>query len=195
MHDAELDVLNYDRHQPLIHEAIAVLGGVDVALIAHGTLPDQEACEGSFELTREALDVNAISTISLLTHLANYFEERKGGTIAVISSVAGDRGRQSNYVYGTAKGAVTIFLQGLRNRLYGSGVNVVTIKPGLVDTVMTAGVEFKRGALWATPDRVARYIVRAIEKKTDVAYAPWFWRSIMLVIRALPERIFKRLKL
>jgi short-subunit dehydrogenase len=166
---------------------------MDVVLIAHGTLPDQKACEASFEHTRREFETNALSVMSLLTHVANYFEREKRGTIAVIASVAGDRGRQSNYVYGTAKGAVSLFMQGLRNRLAPAGVHVLTIKPGFVDTPMTS--EFKKGLLWAQPDRVARDIQRAIEKKKDIAYVPPFWRYIMWVIGAIPEFVFKRLRL
>jgi short-subunit dehydrogenase len=120
-------------------------------------------------------------------------EPRGTGTLAAISSVAGDRGRQSNYVYGTAKGAVSLFLQGLRNRLSKSGVRVLTIKPGFVDTPMTA--DFPKGALRAKPEQIARGIERAVEKGRDIIYLPSFWRLIMLVIRAIPEGIFKRLSL
>lgn len=111
----------------------------------------------------------------------------------MISSVAGDRGRQSNYVYGSAKGAVTIFLQGLRNRLHRSGVNVITVKPGFVDTPMTSALE--KGVLWATPEQVADRIAAAIAKGIDVSYAPLFWRLVMALIRSIPERLFKRMKL
>lgn len=189
-----MDALDYDRHAAAIEAAFAALGGLDVALIAYGTLPEQRDCEASFETTRHELDVNAVSVISLLTHLANRMEKEGHGTIAVISSVAGDRGRASNYVYGAAKGAVNLFLGGLRNRLYRRGVRVLTVKPGFVDTPMTA--KFKKGGpLWAMPDRVARAIVRAIDRGKDVAYVPGFWAVIMWVIRAIPERLFKRLKL
>jgi hypothetical protein len=107
--------------------------------------------------------------------------------------VAGDRGRQSNYVYGAAKSMVSTFLQGLRNRLNGRGVHVLDIKPGFVDTPMTA--EFKKGALWATPDQVAKAIVRAIKKRQNTLYTPFFWAGIMWIIRMIPEFIFKKLKL
>ncbi len=193
VHIGILDVVDYDRHEPVINTAINALDGLDLVLVAHGTLPDQNACEQSFALTRKEWEINALSTISLLTLLANYFEEKQRGTIAVISSVAGDRGRQSNYVYGAAKGAVTIFLQGLRNRLHKSGVSVITIKPGFVDTPMTA--EFRKGFLWVKPGKVAQNIYDAIVKKKDEIYAPWFWQIIMRVIKLIPEYLFKRLKL
>lgn len=189
----EMDVLDYDRHLSVIDEAIAELGGLDMALIAHGSLPDQPACEKSFELTRQELEVNALSVVSLLTHLANYFERERRGTIAVISSVAGDRGRKSNYVYGAAKGMVSVYMQGIRNRLHASNVAVITIKPGFVTTPMTAA--FKKGILWVGPERVAHGICRAIRKGSDVVYVPWFWSWIMLAIRHIPEGLFKRLGL
>ena len=137
--------------------------------------------------------MNLLSALSLLTHIANRFEREGRGTIVVISSVAGDRGRQSNYVYGTAKGALTIFLQGLRHRLHKAGVRVVTIKPGFVDTPMTAG--FRKGLLWASPDAVARGIVRALDGRGGEIYLPWFWRYIMWIIKAIPGPIFNRLPL
>lgn len=188
-----LDLNDFHKHGSVLDVAISQLEGLDVVLIAHGTLGDQMACERDFRVTLQELNTNAISVISLLTHLAGRFEAQKHGSIAVISSVAGDRGRRSNYVYGTAKGTVTIFLQGLRNRLHGSGVQVLTIKPGFVDTPMTA--ELKQGALWVGPETIARSIHDGIEKRKDVIYAPWFWLAIMTVIRMIPERIFKRLSL
>jgi short-subunit dehydrogenase len=126
--------------------------------------------------------------------LSNRFEAQGSGVIAIISSVAGDRGRQSNYVYGSAKAAVSAFASGLRQRLYPKGVRVVTVKPGFVDTPMTAAIK-RKGALWATPDRVARDIVRAMDRGTPVIYTPWFWRIIMFVIRSVPETVFRRLRL
>lgn len=188
-----MDMLMYDQHLNIIKQAETRLSGLDMVLIAHGTLPDQKACEESFDLARKEFEVNCISTISMLTHLANYFEQKKSGTIAVISSVAGDRGRQSNYIYGTAKGAVSIFMQGLRNRLCKSGVRVLTIKPGFVDTPMTA--KFQKGLLWAKPDRIAKEIYRVINKQHEIAYIPKFWRYIMVIIRLIPEGIFKKLNL
>ena len=173
--------------------AFASLGTVDVALIAHGTLPDQRACQTDSKAVLAALHANAVSTLSLLTQLANSLEKQRSGTIAVITSVAGERGRQSNYVYGAAKAMVSVFLQGLRHRLHRSGVTVLDIKPGLVDTPMTAG--FEKGVLWAAPETVAAGIVRALDAGRSVVYLPWFWRYLMLIIRNIPERIFKRLEL
>ena len=188
-----LDANEFNRHDCVISRATEAMGGLDTVLIAHGTLPDQKACQLSVDETLRALTTNALSAIALLTLIANRFEQQRFGTIAVISSVAGDRGRQSNYVYGAAKGALSTFTQGLRNRLARSGVQVVTIKPGFVDTPMTAG--FKKGALWAAPGTVARRIHHAMRKGEDIVYVPWYWRWIMLVIRTVPERIFKNARL
>lgn len=188
---ADLDEL--EAHEALLEAAAGTLGGIDVALIAHGTLPEQGALEGSYAATERELRTNFLSVVSLLTPLANRLEAQRGGTIAVISSVAGDRGRPSNYVYGTAKGAVSLFLQGLRGRLHKAGVNVITLKPGFVDTPMTANVA--KNALFASPETVAKGIVKAIDGKREVVYLPGFWRAIMLAVRAVPEPLFKRLKL
>ncbi len=193
VHTEQLDVLDYNRHGEILETAIQALDGLDLVLIAHGTLPDQNACEQSVGDMRREFEINALSTMCLLTGVANYFERERRGTIAVISSVAGDRGRQSNYVYGSAKGAVSLFLQGLRNRLHPSGVQVLTIKPGFVDTPMTR--DFEKGLLWSDPQKVAGTIVSSIKKRKDVVYVPYFWRGIMLVIRLVPEFLFKKLRL
>jgi len=190
---ALLEVTDISRHAGVVEAAFAALGGLDVVLIAHGTLPDQRRCEESAAETVAALEVNFTATIALLTLLANRFEAARQGCIAVITSVAGDRGRQSNYVYGAAKGGVERFLEGLRNRLFRSGVAVITIKPGFVDTPMTAGVA--KNPLFASPRRVGRAIYRAIEARRSVVYIPWFWRPIMFLVTALPESIFQRLRL
>ncbi len=189
------DLNEMDRHESLIEAAQTALGNLDAVLIAHGTLPDQKACEKEAEQALKEIQINALSVISLLTLLANQFEARQqGGVLAVISSVAGDRGRQSNYVYGAAKGMVSLFMQGLRNRLSRSKISVVTIKPGFVDTPMTDGFE-KSGPLWAKPEVIAKGIVLAMQKGKDEVYLPGFWWGIMLIIRHIPERLFKRLSL
>lgn len=188
------DACNYQSHLTLFNEAETKLGSVDGIFIAHGTLPDQQACEQDFKLARQEFDTNGLSVISLIAEAANYFEAKRAGHIAVITSVAGDRGRQSNYVYGSAKAAVATFLEGVRNRLAKSGVAVLTIKPGFVDTPMTDGMD-KSGPLWAQPEEVAMSIVKAIDKKRNVVYVPWFWQVIMLIIRHIPEFIFKKLSL
>jgi len=188
-----LDANDFERHQELFDRAEASLGALDIVLIAHGSLPDQNACEASVEATLDAFKTNALSAIGLCTTAAARMQAKGSGCIAVISSVAGERGRRSNYVYGAAKGALTIFLQGLRNRLHRAGVHVLTIKPGFVDTPMTSA--FAKGPLWAKPHTVARGIVQAIDARRDIVYLPGFWRFIMIVVRSIPERIFKRLSL
>lgn len=188
-----MDVLDYASHARVIREAVTSLGSVDLALVAHGTLPDQEACERSAELVRRETEVNGLSTVALLTELAQYFEGRSQGQIVVLSSVAGDRGRRSNYVYGAAKALVSTYALGLRNRLHPRGVGVLVVKPGFVDTPMTRG--FPKGVLWAQPDRVARDVLKAASKNRAVCYTPWYWRYIMGVVRLLPDVIFKRLSL
>ncbi len=188
-----LDVNELDRHQEMIEAAIEALAGLDMVLIAHGTLGDQEKCQRSVEETLKEFTTNCTSVISLLTILADYFEQQRRGCIAVISSVAGDRGRQSNYVYGAAKGAVTVFLQGLRNRLHKSGVAVITIKPGTVDTPMTASL--KKGLLFASASSVGQGIYEAMKNRKEVVYLPWYWRPIMFIVRSIPEPIFKKLSL
>ena len=188
-----MDACDHSRHGEMLEAAVAAMGGLDTALIAHGSLPDQQACEASVDLTLKEIDANGLSVVALATRLAQYFEGQGSGCLAVISSVAGDRGRQSNYVYGAAKGMVSLFLQGLRNRLSKRGVQVLAIKPGFVDTPMTAA--FPKGALWAKPEAIARGIVHAVDRRCDEVYLPGFWRLIMLVIRHIPEKLFKRLSL
>ena len=186
------DLNDMDKHEELLDVADAVIGSIDVVLIAHGTLSNQKSCELSVHETLAEIQTNALSTISLLTVIANRFEAKKSGSICVISSVAGDRGRASNYVYGSAKAMVTAFTSGLRQRLYKSNVSVVTIKAGFVDTPMTS--EFKKGFLWAKPSGVAGKIVKALECKKSIVYAPGFWMIIMMIIRSLPERVFVKMR-
>jgi len=186
-----LDVNDFEAHAEALDAAWQALGGVDVALLAHGTLPDQSACDGSVTLSLQEFTTNGTSTIALSAALAQRL--RPGATLAVISSVAGDRGRASNYLYGSAKAAVTAYLSGLGQRLRPTGVNVLTIKPGFVDTPMTAS--FRKSPLWAKPDGVANGIVRAIGRRKAVAYLPAFWWAIMLVIKSIPEFVFRRIKL
>lgn len=188
-----LDMNLIDQHETMLKQALEVLGSIDIVLIAHGTLPNQEDCQNSVEQSLHELNTNAISTIALLTILANQLEQQGHGKIGVISSVAGDRGRQSNYVYGSAKAAVSTFLSGLRNRLNDKGIQVLTIKPGFVDTPMTA--EFDKGPLWAKPESVAADIISAFDKNRNTLYTPWFWQGIMMIICSIPEFIFKKLKL
>ena len=192
-----LDVDTIAAHAPTLDAAEHALGGgIDVALVAHGTLPDQAACAASVDTSLREFHTNAVATIALMSAIAQRLERKGQGTLAVISSVAGDRGRQSNYLYGAAKSAVSTFAAGLRNRLFvrtAGRVHVLTVKPGFVDTPMTA--QFAKGALWASPATVGAKIHAAIAARKDVVYVPGFWRLIMFVIRSVPEFLFKRLKL
>ncbi len=189
---AALDCNDFERHAPLLDQAEQALGGLDIALIAHGTLPDQHQVQDSVELSQQELRTNGLSVIALCTLLAPRMEQRKAGVIAVISSVAGDRGRATNYVYGAAKAMVSTYLSGLRQRLLRSGVQVLTVKPGFVDTPMTR--DSPKGPLWASADAVAAGIVRALDRRDAVVYLPGFWRLIMWIIRSLPERVFVKMK-
>jgi decaprenylphospho-beta-D-erythro-pentofuranosid-2-ulose 2-reductase len=194
VHIHSLDLNDFAGHAKMIESCFDALGTVDIVLVAHGTLPDQKACEQDVDLALTEFSSNGLSLIALLTLLANRMEAQRHGTIAVISSVAGDRGRASNYLYGTAKAAVTTFCEGLRARLFRSGVHVMTIKPGFVDTPMTKGLRMP-AVLLATPERVARDIKRGIERASGTMYTPRFWALIMFVIKSIPGSAFKRLKL
>ncbi len=188
-----MDLDNTTAHPEMLATAVERLGRIDLALIAQGVLGDQRAAEVDFEAAAAILHTNFIATVSLLTWLGNYFQAQGGGTLAVVSSVAGDRGRKSNYVYGASKGALNVFLEGLRNRIDRDGVHVLTIKPGFVATPMTAHVP--HNALFASPGQIARGIWKAIERRRDVVYLPWFWFWIMLVVRAIPSRFFKKMNM
>ena len=166
-------------------------GGLDVALLAYGTMAPQEDAQRDPAVTAAMLTANFASPAILLDELANRFESRGRGAIAAITSVAGDRGRKSNYVYGSAKGGLQVFLEGLRHRLAARGVSVTDIRPGFVATRMTAHLD-RSGPLWATPDRVAGDIIGSIAAGRAVRYTPGFWRLIMLIIRCLPRFVFHR---
>lgn len=188
-----MDLDDTTAHEAILTEAAQKLDTIDLALLAHGILGDQEKAQTSYRETEAILRTNFLSAVSLITWLANYFESTHQGTLAVISSVAGDRGRKSNYIYGASKGALNIFLEGVRNRIDRSGVHVLTIKPGFVATPMTA--HLPQNALFAYPAAVGRGILKAIEKRKDTAYVPPKWALIMLIIRSIPEAIFKKLNL
>lgn len=189
-----LEATDIAAHPAMLESCLAALQQIDIALIAHGTLPDQRACEREVDEALREFANNATSVIALLTLLANQFETQRCGSLAVISSVAGDRGRPSNYLYGTAKAAISTFCEGLRARLFKVGAYVITIKPGFVDTPMTQGLPLP-AALVAKPEQVAQRIVKGIERRVATLYTPGFWALIMLIIRAIPQPIFKRLNL
>jgi hypothetical protein len=164
-----------------------------VALVAHGSLTDSAHAETSAEYLDYELTLNFVSAAQWAQRLALACERAGGGTVVAISSVAGDRGRGSNHAYGAAKAGLTAFCSGLRARMATRGVHVVTVKPGFIDSPMTAHIT-KKGALWATPDAIAEGVLKAIDRQRDVVYLPGFWALIMLIIKHVPERIFKRLK-
>jgi short-subunit dehydrogenase len=174
--------------------AWSALNTVDVALVAHGTLPEQARCEADIEYAVHHFRTNAETVITCLTELARCFTLQKSGVIAVIGSVAGDRGRGSNYLYGAAKSAIEAFTSGLRARMFKAGVHVLTIKPGFVATPMTRGLPLP-GPLVASPGKVGADIVKAIQSRRNVLYTPWFWRFIMLIVIHLPTALMKRSKL
>lgn len=190
---AAADLTDTARHQELLAQAQTAMNGLDIVVIAYGTLSDQTACERDFAEAERELHINFLSVTSWLTHVANDFAAKQSGQIAVIGSVAGDRGRQSNYVYGAAKGGLAIFLQGLRNRLYPLGVQVLTVKPGFTDTPMTAHLD--KNFLFVGPGKVAADIVKGLDKGRHEIYTPWFWGWILRIIRTIPEFIFIRMKL
>jgi decaprenylphospho-beta-D-erythro-pentofuranosid-2-ulose 2-reductase len=185
------DLANLEQNEALVRDSVATLGSVDAVLIAHGDLGDQLATERSFADAEAVLRANFTSVVSLLIPLANALEAARSGRIGVITSVAGDRGRPRNYTYGAAKGALNVYLQGLRTRLYTSGVSVTTLKLGPVDSPMTH--DHEKHALFGKPPGVAKDIVRAMDRRVAEAYVPSFWRAIMPVVKNTPEGLFQRL--
>lgn len=184
---------DYAGHIEFIEQVGNEMGGIDGVLLAFGYLGEQGLATSDSAERVAVVARNLMGAISLLEPVAARLERQRSGFIIGISSVAGERGRQSNYIYGSAKGGFTIYLQGLRNRLFHAGVHVMTVKAGFVDTAMTYGMPGL--FLVASPGNVGARIVRALEKGRDVAYIPWFWRYIMLILKLIPEGIFKRLKL
>jgi decaprenylphospho-beta-D-erythro-pentofuranosid-2-ulose 2-reductase len=190
---AVADLDDTEKHSELLAHAINSLTGMDIAYLAHGVLGDQAEAERDFNTAAQIIHTNFMAPVSLLTWLANFCLQRHAGTLAVISSVAGDRGRKSNYLYGSSKAGLSAFLGGLRNRVDREGVTVLTIKPGPTKTAMTANMP--KSEKFADPESVAESIVSAIDKHKDVLYVPFQWQPIMFIIRNIPERIFKKLNL
>ncbi|MGE0487285.1 MAG: SDR family NAD(P)-dependent oxidoreductase [Gammaproteobacteria bacterium] len=188
---AVLDVSDRHALAQLPARAAAHLGGLDIIFLAHGVLPAQERCESDPEVLAALVETNTLSTWILAAAGARELAARGGGTLVILSSVAGDRGRRGNYAYGASKAALDCFAEGLFHRYWRDGVNVLTVKPGFVDTPMTA--DMAKGLLWAQPDTIARDITHAIDARRRVLYSPWFWRPIMSVVRALPTALFKRM--
>jgi decaprenylphospho-beta-D-erythro-pentofuranosid-2-ulose 2-reductase len=175
-----------------VDQGVKALGSLDAALVAHGVLPDPDRSATDATYATETLEVNLVSVVAVCTPIAKHLEEQGKGVLCVISSVAGDRGRASNYVYGAAKAGVSAYLSGLRQRLHAKGVSVVTVKPGFVDTPMTA--HLPKNPLYASAQRVGKAVVHAMDRRRAVVYVPWFWRPVLRILREVPEPVFKRLK-
>jgi decaprenylphospho-beta-D-erythro-pentofuranosid-2-ulose 2-reductase len=188
-HVADLD--DSRTYQEVFEICSSTFNHIDLLIIAHGTLPDQLLVENNFSQVEAYARTNFISYISLLTLFAEKFELQKSGSIAVFSSVAGDRGRRSNYIYGSFKAGIQAFLDGFGARMARAGVHVLDIRPGMVDSPMTS--HLKKGFLFASSEKVAKDIVKAIAKKKYVLYTPFFWRYIMLIIKTIPKQIFNKL--
>lgn len=187
----DFDALDFAQHGAF---AEAIAGSVDGPLgifLAFGVMPTQAAINADRALALATIDANLTGAVSVLQAFAPLLEARGSGHVVALSSVAGDRGRPKNYVYGAAKAGLSAYLQGLRARLHRAGVGVVTVKPGFVDTAMTFGLPGL--FLVAPPEAVAAAALAAARKGREVIYTPFFWRWIMLIIRLIPERIFKRL--
>ncbi|MET0343357.1 MAG: SDR family NAD(P)-dependent oxidoreductase [Polyangiales bacterium] len=187
---ARQDFDRTDQAEACVDAAAEALGRIDVAIIAHGLLGDQRESEARIEVAEQIARTNYLGVIALVIPLANRLEQQRGGQLAVLSSVAADRGRPRNYTYAAAKSALNTYLQGLRSRLYAAGVKVHTLKLGPVDTPMT--VDHEKNALFAEAPKVAAQIVRSIERGVSEAYVPGFWRPLMFAVRNLPEQIFQR---
>lgn len=185
------DALNFDSHQQF-YNTLSIKP--DIAICVFGLLGNQQEAQNDWAACVEILHSNFTGAVSILNVIANDFEKRKAGLIVGISSVAGDRGRMSNYFYGSAKAGFTAYLSGLRNRLYNSSVHVLTVKPGFVKTKMTEGMKTP-APITASPDGVANKIFKAIHKKRNVVYVLPIWKWIMLLIKNIPEGMFKKLKL
>jgi decaprenylphospho-beta-D-erythro-pentofuranosid-2-ulose 2-reductase len=188
---AVADFANLGNAELVVRAAVEALDGLDVVLVAHGDLGDQLESERSFEAAEAIIVSNFTSVVALLIPLANHLEAARAGTLGVITSVAAERGRPRNYTYGAAKGALNVYLQGLRSRLHGAGVKVTTLKLGPVDTPMTA--THRKTAVFSGPADVARGIVAALDAGAAEAYVPKFWAVIMPIVRNTPERLFQRL--
>ena len=185
----EFDAVDFSNHKNF-YESLETKP--DVVVCVFGYMGDQLLARTDFDEVRKTIDVNYTGAVSILNVVAEDFEKRGQGAIVGISSVAGDRGRQSNYIYGSAKAGFSVYLAGLRNRLAKSGVHVMTVKPGFCRTKMTESLELP-AALTAEPEQVANAVFRGLEKKRNTVYTLWMWRWIMLVIRHIPEAVFKKM--
>ncbi len=187
------DATDYASHEGIVAECQELLDGMpEGVVLCFGYMADQVESEENFELAQRTIDTNLTGTISICERFAALFATRRSGWIAGLSSVAGDRGRKKNYIYGASKAGMTCYLAGLRNRLHSRDVHVVTIKPGFMDTKMTYGMDLPK-ALTASPEQAAKAMFKAIQEKRNEAYVLWPWRFIMMIIRAIPEWQFKKM--
>ena len=177
-----------------LERIVGILGGLDVVLLAYGVLGDQSELERDPSATADLLRTNFTSAVAWCQAAAAILERQRSGALLVIGSVAGDRGRGSNYIYGASKAGLGVLVEGIAHRLARVGARAVLIKPGFVDTPMTAAVA-RKGALWASPATVARTILASVDRGGPVVYAPAFWRPIMLVVRNMPSAIFHKTRL
>jgi short-subunit dehydrogenase len=187
----EFNATDFSNHRKLYD---ALQTKPDVVIAAFGYMSDQMEVRSDLEAIQRTIDINFTGMATMLSVVAEDFEKRGIGSIAAISSVAGDRGRQSNYIYGSAKAGLTVFLAGLRNRLAEKGVHVMTVKPGFARTKMTENLELP-AALTASPEQIAEAVFQGLEKKRNVVYTLWMWQWIMLIIKHIPEFIFKKMKM
>ena len=187
------DLINYSEIETNLETALNFLDKLDITLIAHGVLYESEKVINDLELIEESIRVNFLSVVMFTNEISKILIKQRNGTIAVIGSVAGDRGRQSNYIYGSSKAAVEIYLQGLRQKLSKHRINVLCIKPGFVNTPMTKTI--KKNILFVKPTVIAKDIINSINNKKSVVYTPKYWYYIMLIIRSIPEFIFKKMSL
>jgi len=188
------DAADFETHEGFWHDCLEKCDGdLDGLVLCHALMPPQEQLQDGATAARAMIEVNYSSYVALLNLAGDYYEKRGLGFVAAIGSVAGDRGRAGNYLYGSTKAAVDVVMQGLRQRLAATRVGVLTVKPGPIDTAMTFGLE--KLPLLASPESAARDIYRAIRRRSDIVYTPAPWRFIMLIMKLVPETIWKRLKI
>ena len=185
------DVLDYNTHEKFYD---SLDSKPDIVICCIGLLGNQKSSEKNFNESQKVINTNYTGIVSILNIIANDFEKKRSGVIVGISSVAGERGRSSNYIYGSSKAALSVYLSGLRNRLWSSNVSVISIKPGFINTKMTYNLDLPN-ILTASPKKVSKDIIKAIRKQSNIVYTLSIWRYIMLLIKSLPESIFKRLRL
>ena len=189
------DALNMASHPDFTRKILDLAGDMPLHIIAlTGIMPEQSVMDNNIQSAIDCMNTNFTGLVSVIHPLANHLEHTKEGSIIMFGSVAGDRGRLSNYIYGATKAALDAYMSGLRNRLARSGIHAMTVKPGIVDTAMTRGMKLPPVPI-ANPADVAKHILSAFDKGCNTVYTPSFWRLIMLIIKLIPEFIFKKLKI